>query len=65
MRTDPLSDVESTAGGTRFDPSPIGLYFAQLWYAEKLYPLIFTVGALERVSTTAKTNGHKGATGRA
>ena len=27
-------------------PSPIGLYFAKLWYHEKLYPLIFTVSAL-------------------
>ncbi len=26
--------------------SPIGLYFAKLWYYEKLYPLIFTVSAL-------------------
>lgn len=27
-------------------PAPIGLYFAKLWYFEKLYPLIFTVSAL-------------------
>jgi len=26
--------------------APIGLYFARLWYYEKLYPLIFTVSAL-------------------
>jgi squalene-hopene/tetraprenyl-beta-curcumene cyclase len=26
--------------------SPIGFYFAKLWYFEKLYPLIFTVSAL-------------------
>jgi squalene-hopene/tetraprenyl-beta-curcumene cyclase len=26
--------------------SPIGFYFAKLWYYEKLYPLIFTVAAL-------------------
>ena len=30
----------------RLDPAPIGLYFAKLWYSEKLYPLIFTVEAL-------------------
>jgi squalene-hopene/tetraprenyl-beta-curcumene cyclase len=30
-------------------PSPIGFYFAKLWYYEKLYPLIFTVSALGRV----------------
>jgi squalene-hopene/tetraprenyl-beta-curcumene cyclase len=29
--------------------SPIGFYFAKLWYFEKLYPLIFTIGALSRV----------------
>lgn len=33
-------------------PSPIGLYFAKLWYFERLYPLIFTVAALEKVRTT-------------
>ncbi len=27
--------------------SPIGLYFAKLWYSEKLYPLIFSVAALK------------------
>ena len=31
---------------TDFEPSPIGLYFAKLWYSEKLYPLIFMVSAL-------------------
>ena len=40
--------VERTQGGTRFDPAPIGLYFARLWYYERLYPLIFTVAALGR-----------------
>ena len=30
-------------------PSPIGFYFAKLWYYERLYPLIFTVGALRGV----------------
>ncbi len=27
-------------------PTPIGFYFAKLWYWEKLYPVIFTVAAL-------------------
>ena len=39
--------VNRTENGSRFDPSPIGFYFAKLWYFEKLYPLIFAVGALE------------------
>jgi squalene-hopene/tetraprenyl-beta-curcumene cyclase len=40
-----LDRVES---GEWRKPSPIGLYFAKLWYFEKLYPLIFTVAALGR-----------------
>jgi squalene-hopene/tetraprenyl-beta-curcumene cyclase len=38
--------IDHTARGTRFEPTPIGFYFAKLWYFEKLYPLIFTVAAL-------------------
>lgn len=38
-----LNQVES---GTWKNPSPIGLYFAKLWYFEKLYPVIFSVAAL-------------------
>lgn len=29
-------------------PSPIGLYFAALWYDEKMYPLVYYVEALRR-----------------
>jgi squalene-hopene/tetraprenyl-beta-curcumene cyclase len=32
-------------GGHR-EPAPIGLYFARLWYYERLYPLVFLVSAL-------------------
>jgi squalene-hopene/tetraprenyl-beta-curcumene cyclase len=41
--------VERVLSGLWSEPSPIGFYFAKLWYFEKLYPLIFTVGALRRV----------------
>ena len=41
--------LTATNGGKDFAPSPIGFYFAKLWYHERLYPLVFTVGALERV----------------
>ena len=34
--------------------SPIGFYFAKLWYFEKLYPLIFTVGALSQVARASR-----------
>lgn len=36
-----------TENGTRFPPSPIGFYFAKLWYWEQLYPVVWTVEALE------------------
>jgi squalene-hopene/tetraprenyl-beta-curcumene cyclase len=42
--------VEHTEGGTSFPPSPIGFYFAKLWYYEELYPLIFAVAAFQRAA---------------
>ena len=38
--------LSATAQGTRFPTAPIGLYFARLWYHERLYPVIWTLGAL-------------------
>ena len=40
--------IERVEDGSFSMPSPIGFYFAKLWYFEKLYPVIFTVGALGR-----------------
>jgi squalene-hopene/tetraprenyl-beta-curcumene cyclase len=40
--------VEHVERGHLYNPSPIGFYFAKLWYYEKLYPIIFTVAALGR-----------------
>ena len=34
-------------------PSPIGFYFARLWYYEELYPLIFSTAALREVTALA------------
>lgn len=31
-------------------PAPIGLYFASLWYYEKLYPVVFSIEALSSLS---------------
>ncbi len=31
-------------------PSPIGFYFAKLWYFEQLYPLIFTTAAISKAT---------------
>jgi squalene-hopene/tetraprenyl-beta-curcumene cyclase len=41
--------AERVESGAWRDAAPIGFYFARLWYYERLYPLIFTVGALGRV----------------
>ncbi len=30
------------------EPSPIGFYFAKLWYFERLYPLVFSIAALRQ-----------------
>lgn len=38
-------------------PSPIGFYFARLWYYEQLYPLTFTVAALGRFLRRASEAG--------
>ncbi len=43
--------IEAVESGRFREPSPIGFYFAKLWYFEKLYPLIFTVAALGRART--------------
>jgi squalene-hopene/tetraprenyl-beta-curcumene cyclase len=40
--------VEAVESGRFREPSPIGFYFAKLWYFERLYPIIFTVAALGR-----------------
>lgn len=39
--------LNATQNGTHFPPAPIGLYFARLWYHEKLYPIIWTLQALQ------------------
>jgi squalene-hopene/tetraprenyl-beta-curcumene cyclase len=39
----------ATRGGTSFPASPIGFYFAKLWYDERLYPIALVVEALERL----------------
>ena len=46
--------IEQIGDGTGLYPSAIGLYFAKLWYYEKLYPYIFAAAALAKVSRAAK-----------
>ena len=45
--------VERVEQGGLYEPTPIGFYFAKLWYFEKLYPIIFTVAALGRARREA------------
>jgi squalene-hopene/tetraprenyl-beta-curcumene cyclase len=40
--------IERVEAGGLYDPTPIGFYFAKLWYYEKLYPIVFSVAALGR-----------------
>lgn len=40
--------IKKIESGEWREPTPIGFYFAKLWYFERLYPLIFTVAALSR-----------------
>jgi squalene-hopene/tetraprenyl-beta-curcumene cyclase len=41
--------VGRVESGAWREPAPIGFYFARLWYYDRLYPLIWTVGALGSV----------------
>ena len=43
--------VQAVNSPAAFIPSPIGLYFARLWYFELLYPTIFACGALGRLDS--------------
>jgi squalene-hopene/tetraprenyl-beta-curcumene cyclase len=49
--------LRATNMGAETPPSPIGLYFASLWYYEELYPLIFTVWALGRCADLLSRHG--------
>jgi squalene-hopene/tetraprenyl-beta-curcumene cyclase len=40
--------LDRVEDGSFTDPTPIGFYFAKLWYFEKIYPLTFMVSALGR-----------------
>jgi squalene-hopene/tetraprenyl-beta-curcumene cyclase len=50
--------IDQTGRGTVMRAAPIGLYFAKLWYFEALYPLIFTVAALEQADRHCSPAGH-------
>jgi squalene-hopene/tetraprenyl-beta-curcumene cyclase len=43
--------------GTYRENSPIGFYFAKLWYHERLYPLVFAAAALGRAVRQGERSG--------
>ena len=45
--------IDKVESGAWRIASPIGFYFARLWYYEDLYPLIFTAAALREVTALA------------
>jgi squalene-hopene/tetraprenyl-beta-curcumene cyclase len=47
--------VERVEDGGFINASPIGFYFAKLWYFEQLYPVIFITGALGRAVQITST----------
>jgi len=55
--------AEHTAQGTEFPASPIGFYFASLWYFEDLYPVIFAAGAFAKLTRSCR--GSSGSPDRA
>ena len=44
--------MDRVEDGRYRETTPIGFYFAKLWYFESLYPLIFTVATLRRAVRT-------------
>ncbi len=46
--------IDATDGGRRAPATPIGLYFARLWYSEALYPRVFTLAALASAAGIGK-----------
>jgi squalene-hopene/tetraprenyl-beta-curcumene cyclase len=50
--------VEQVERGRLKNPTPIGFYFAKLWYFERLYPIIFTMAALGRALRRGPASGN-------
>jgi squalene-hopene/tetraprenyl-beta-curcumene cyclase len=52
--------VGRVEAGTWDRPAPIGLYFAKLWYSERLYPIIWIAEALGQAVNTIRTKDADG-----
>ncbi len=49
--------LDATDRGRRTPATPIGLYFARLWYSEALYPHVFTLSALASAAALHRCDG--------
>ncbi len=49
--------IDHTEKGRSTPACPIGLYFAQLWYFEELYPIVFTLTALGKAQAVLCLRG--------
>ena len=47
--------ADATDGGRRTATTPIGLYFARLWYSETLYPRVFALAALAAAAVSGSS----------
>jgi squalene-hopene/tetraprenyl-beta-curcumene cyclase len=56
--------AERVEDGSWIAAAPLGLYFARLWYSEELYPMIWTVEALARVTACGRIRETASADGR-
>jgi squalene-hopene/tetraprenyl-beta-curcumene cyclase len=56
--------LDAVRDGRHREASPIGFYFAKLWYYERLYPLIFTVAALGRARQAEQQRASRGESAR-
>jgi hypothetical protein len=48
--------IEATAGGAETAATPLGLYFARLWYYEELYPVVFALAGLAGAAAVFSTS---------
>jgi len=51
--------IQATDEGRVTEPSPIGFYFAKLWYFEQLYPLIYSLDAFGQVAALLQPEGEQ------
>ena len=51
-----LSWLEGEFNTRGLSPKPIGLYFATLWYHEKMYPLVWYLETLRKMTSVSHGN---------